>query len=1041
MSRFVRGLVPALAAVLVSAFAAPAAAQTGRIAGTITDSSSAQPLLGVQISVAGTRLGATSGADGRYVIANVPIGPHTLNVRRIGYQARQLENVVVEADGVTTVDIALATTPFTLEAQVITGVVDPTSGTRTPFTVGRVDIADAPVPPSNAIETIQGKIAGVTIVPSGQPGGGTNIVLRTPTSISKSNSPLIVVDGVILAQSDNILNGSTSDLEALDIESVEVIKGAAAASLYGSRAASGVIQIRTKRGAGLPEGGTRVTLRSEVGMNSLGGKIRWARYHDWLQNAAGEYVDEDGNVVPLGEREQDSVFARFQDNVYPVPIHDQVEAFFDPGQFYSNSVSLAQNAGTTNWRLSYANKREDGVVLDFGGFGQNDVRFNLDHRPRSDLTLSFSGYVSRSKRDEIYDDTFFDLINQPPDIDLLEPDPDGTPYVYMADPQGREENPLYVLATEQDQVRRTRSLGSLTARWAPLSWLTLDGNASYDRANRERAFFLDRGAKTEGYAIGDGIGWIEEWNGATDALNASLSANFLGRFGDLTARTTLRGIMERQKGTLDIAEGEDLSVPGVPSLDNARTRFISSNVEEILANGWFAITGVEYGGRYIADALVRRDGSSLFGPEERWHTYYRASAAWRMAEESWWPLADVEEFKLRLSRGTAGGRPDFEDQYETYSFTDAGGIVKATLGNTELKPELATETEAGVDIIAFDRFSLQLSYANTVVEDQLVLIPLAALYGYTSQWQNAGTVEGNTYEATLEAQMITRPNLSWRVGLVADRTRNRITKFDRHCFQTLTVAFRCEGETLGAMYGFKWIESTTDLPAAAQARASEFQVNDDGILVWVGPDNTFREGETERLWGTETTINGVTYQWGMPIALLDGTGNRAVVKIGDGNPDFHFGISNRVTWGDFSFYGLIDAQVGGNVYNRTNQRMYQYGRSADVDQAGKPQELKKITDYYGALYAANDVSSWFVEDGGFVKLRELAVSYRVPVSRLGFLSQASLSGMQLSLVGRNLFTATDYSGYDPEVGGVINRLDAFEYPRYRTITGTVELEF
>jgi TonB-linked SusC/RagA family outer membrane protein len=1037
-----RRLVPALAALLLAAFAAPAAAQSGRIAGTVTDSSSAQPLLGVQVSVVGTRLGATTGADGRYVITNVPAGSHTVQVRRIGYQARQIGGVNVATDEPTTLDIVIATAPFTLEAQVVTGVVDPTSGTRTPFAVGRVDVADAPVPPSNAIETIQGKIAGVNIVPSGQPGGGTNIVLRTPTSINRSNTPLIVVDGVILAQSANILNGSTADLEALDIESVEVIKGAAAASLYGSRAASGVIQIRTKRGAGLAEGGTRVVVRSEVGSNSLGGKIDWSRYHDWLMNDLGEYVDEAGNVVELTQRVQDTVWKRFQDNQYPGPIHDQVEAFFDPGQFFTNQVSLSQNAANTNWYLSYNNKREDGVVLDYGGFGQNDVRFNLDHRPRSDLSIAFSGYVSRSKRDEVYDDTFFDLINQPPDVDLLQPDPDGTPFAYMADPQGREENPLYVLATEQEEVRRTRALGSLTARWTPLSWFSLDGNVSYDRADRERSFFLDRGLKTEGFALG-GLGEIEEWNGSTDALNSSLSANFIGRFGELTARTTLRGITERQRATLDQAEGEDLAVPGVPSLDNARTRSISSDAEEILATGWFAITGFDYDGRYIVDGLVRRDGSSLFGPEERWHTYYRASAAWRMAEESWWPLEDVSEFKLRLSQGTAGGRPEFEDQYETYSFTDAGGITKETLGNTELKPERATETEGGLDVIAFDRFSLQLSYAKSKVEDQLVEIPLAALYGYTSQWQNAGTVEGNTVEATLEAQVITRPNLSWRVGLVADRSRSRITEFNRACHvdADLVIAYRCAGETLGAMYGFKWIGSVSDLPAAAQARASEFEVNDDGILVWVGPDLDYRQGEQANGWGTETTIDGVAYRWGMPIALVDEDGNRAVVKIGDGNPDFHFGISNSVTWGDFTFYGLLDTQVGGQVYNRTKQRMYQYGRSADVDQAGKTQELKKITDYYGQLYAANDVNSWFVEDGGFVKLRELSVSWRVPISRIGFLGATPISGMQIALIGRNLFTWTDYSGYDPEVNSPINRYDAFEYPRYRTITGTVQLEF
>src|SRR5690606_32996980 len=154
-----------------------------------------------------------------------------------------------------------------------------------PFTVGRVDMENAPVPATNAVETLQGKIAGATVVGGGAPGSGTNLLLRSPTSINKTTFPLVVVDGVILSQS---FSASTADLESMDIESIEVVKGAAAASLYGSRAANGVIQIRTRRGGGLADGQTQITVRSEVGTNALSGKINWARYHHYRTNEAGE---------------------------------------------------------------------------------------------------------------------------------------------------------------------------------------------------------------------------------------------------------------------------------------------------------------------------------------------------------------------------------------------------------------------------------------------------------------------------------------------------------------------------------------------------------------------------------------------------------------------------------------------------------------------------------------------------------------------------------------------------------------------------------
>lgn len=1035
-------IVPALLLAPLLASLASAQTATGRVSGTVRDSSSRGGLSDVQVLLSGTRLAARTNSAGQYAINGVPAGSYTLEARRLGYQPSTIQNVSVPEGGTVVVDISLVPAALSLQAVVTTGLVDPTSGTRVPFTVGRIDAENAPVPATNAIETIQGKIAGATVVPLGQPGSGTNILLRSPTSINKSNSPLIVVDGVIQSQS---FGAASADLEAMDIASMEIVKGAAAASLYGSRAAAGVIQIRTRRGSTLPDGATRFRARTEVGTNQLGGKIEWARQHYYMVDAAGNYINAAGAVVPRAQRVADSVFRRFQDKAYADPVYDQVNRFFNPGQFYKNSLSLAQNTSRTNWFLSVVNSKEDGVVLNSGAFNQSDLRFNLDHRPRESLRLSFSGYHSRSLRRELYPDTFFDLINQAPDVDLRAPDPDGTPFMFQGDPEGREENPLYVLATEESRRRRARTQGSLDARYSPRRWLSFDANASYDRSDRRTNFFLDQGFKTEGFALG-GPGEISQVTGDTDAFNAAVSANLVGNVGQLLLRSTVRALMEREENQLTVAEGTNLSVPGVPSLSNATQRFVADTLEQIRSNGYVVSGGADYAGRYILDGLVRRDGSSLFGPEETWNTYYRVSGAYRLAEESWWRWPLFSELKLRASRGTAGGRPDFADQFETFGFTEGGGLAKQTLGNKFLKPEHATETEVGVDAIIRDRHSLQLSYARTRVVDQLILIPLAAVYGYTSQWQNAGTVEGNTVEATLEAQVIRRPTFTWRLGLVADRSRNRVTQFDRSCFQTNTIAFRCAGETLGAMYGFRFIKSPEELPADAVARANEFAVNDEGLLVWVGMNaqgqpNRYTEGESARLWGATTTIGTTNYGWGMPVTLRDATGSAAVVKIGDGNPDFHFGISNNIGWRNFQLYALLDANVGGQVYNQTNQRMYQWARSADVDQTGKPQELKKPIEYYVNLYAANDPTDYFVEDAGFVKLRELSLKYRFGQRLAGMLSRFGASDASVSLIGRNLFTWTDYKGYDPEVGGTIVRLDSFDYPRYRTFTGSFEIVF
>jgi TonB-linked SusC/RagA family outer membrane protein len=1045
---FWTSLVVALAAFALFPGRVLLAQGTGRVTGTVTDSSSGRPISDVQITVGGTRLGTTTDNQGRFNIVNVPAGPRLIDARRIGFQPATARTVTVSEGGTVTVAFRLREAALNLQAIVTTGVVDPTSGTRVPFTVGRLDAAALPVPATNALESIQGKIAGVTVVPSGQPGSGTNIMLRSPTSINKGNAPLVVVDGVIQSTA---FGASSADLESMDVESIEVVKGAAAASLYGSRASSGVIQIRTRRGSNIGEGATRFTLRSEMGSNSLAGKIDWARAHYYQTNANGQYVNAAGNVVQRAQRVADSTYRRFQDNPYSDPVYDQVDRFFDPGNFRKNSFNIAQNNARTNWFLSLVNTTEDGVVLNSGKYQQNDIRLNLDHQPLDKLKFSFSGYHSRSTRNELYGDTFFDLINQAPDVDLRAPDPDGTPYLFQPDPEGREENPLYVLATEDSKRKRARTQGSLDARFTPFGFLTVDGNVSYDRSDRRNNFFLDQGVKTEGFAQG-GLGEITQTTGTTNTINAAASVNLLQAFGALTFRSTARTLLENESNEVTTANGQDFAAPGVRSLNNARTRFVSSSTEDIKASGYFFTAGADYAGRYIVDGLVRRDGSSLFGANERWNTYYRASGAWRVAQESWWMFPAVNEFKLRASQGTAGGRPSFNDQFETFAFNAAGGVLKQNLGNKNLRPEHATETEFGLDAIVNQRYSLQLSYAKSRVIDQLIQIPLAGFFGYGQQWQNAGTVEGNTLEGTLEAQIVRGRNFSWKAGLVADRSRNKITEFDRSCFTTNTVAYRCAGVSLGDMYGFEFLKDRANLPAAAQARANEFDVNDEGLLVWVGVDaagqpKRYTQGEAPPVagvptgWGSSATIGATSYGWGLPITRKDSTGSSAVVRIGDGTPKYRWGLTNNVSWKGFDVFALVDAQVGGQAYNQTRQRMYQWAKHHDVDQTGKPQELKKPIEYYVGLYAANDPTEYFIEDAGFVKLRELSVRYRLGGRALSLITPFGARGAAISLIGRNLFTSTNYRGYDPEVGGVLTRLDSFDYPRYRTFTGSLEFTF
>jgi hypothetical protein len=782
-------------------------------------------------------------------------------------------------------------------------------------------------------------------------------------------------------------------------------------------------------------GQTRLTVRSELGVNSLNRRISMATHHNYLTNAQGQYIDASGNVVDRRNRIQRPVGERFLDVPYREPIYDHLDQFFDPGTFMTTSLTLAQNSERTNFFTSFSNNRNSGVVLDHDGYSRNDVRVNLDHRIGANLQVSVSGFHMRSERESLPSETFRGLVQQQPDVDLLQPDPDGTKYIWFPDEMGVVANPLYELVVSRDDENRARTLASSDVRWSPLGWVSVDANVSYDRSDRTTAFFFPRGRQTINASWREGV--VSRGHGLTTALNGSVSTQLRGSWNEVSGRLTLRAVGEKEDYEFFSARANNLTVEGVPDLDAGTVPTVGGSTEEIAAQGFFVATNVDYRGRYIVDALVRRDGSSLFGPEERWHTYYRTSAAWRMAEEPWWPMAAINEFKLRYSRGTAGGRPNYGDRFETYSFADGGGLVKGTLGNRFLKPELSLEQEFGVDIILQNRVSLQLTHARTKTEDQLVSVPLPAAFGFSNQWQNAGTMVGNTWEGTIEATALQRPNLRWTVGVVADKSSHEITEYNRRCFRTGegSAFFRCAGERLGTMYGTRFLRSLDEL--SPDLPRDQFQVNDDGLVVWVGPGGNWRNHQ----WGTTSTGLDLNYGWGLPILQRDEGGSSAVVRIGDTNPDFNWGVSSNLQWRGLTLYGLIDSQVGGVIYNRTKQRMYQYNNSGDADQAGRPQELKKTTDYYGALYAGNLVNQWFVEDASYVKLRELSARYHVPSSVLSHLGRIGVDGLTVFVSGRNLVTWTGYTGFDPEAGTPLTRMDDFVYPQYRTITTGLEIRF
>jgi len=1076
-------------------------AQQAVIEGTVTSATTGNPLPGANIIIRGTQLGTATNMDGQYRLT-VPAAQVTgesvaIVTSFVGY--RGSTQTLTLTSGTHTLNFELVDDVFGMEDIVVTGVVGATFKERLPFSVDIVSrSALDQVPYVSADQAIRGKVAGAALVRgSGQPGEPTSIRLRGATSITGANDPLIIVDGVILG-------ASMVDIDALDLESIEVVKGAAAASLYGARAANGVIHYRTRRGTGLAMDQTTVTVRNEVGLNQMPtDKQLRSNFHHYALNDAGTRFlgfDEDGNVIETDaideaalEGRDGTPFTSFAQNDYPGATFNHLEQFFDPGWFTMNSINLAHRSSSTNFMASISNSYEPGVIRwdthwdnpetgerearrdGIRGYDRQNLRLNLDHKLTENINLSLSSMYARSERQNVttgIGSVFFDLLFQFPNADLLAPNEDGQPYnIRAAGENTNEANPLYEIAFRDGINKRQRMMGSFMLNYTPLDWLALEANVSYDRSDLHNETFYDKGFKTYPRLATLEEGQLTRSNQLIQSINTSLDASVTREFGLLALNSRIRYLAELVDNEWFWSQGRGFVVKGLRTWDNAdpeKSR-IASSLTKIRSEGYMFMTGLDYDGRYIADFLVRRDGSSLFGPDERWATYYRVSAAYRMAQEEWWPIAPVNEFKLRYSIGTAGGRPGFSAQYETWAFQE-GNVVKRTLGNRDLKPEFATEQEFGVELGLWDRFMVEFVYANTVTEDQLLLVPLAGLFGYSHRWQNAGTLESKTYEISTRAFLYQTRDASWSVSVNYDRTRSEITKFNMTPYrwgpqqQNADVFFNREGEEFGAFYGIRWMTGHNQLPEALQPYSEYFEVEGvHGYLVAVGQNNSWRDGISGELWGTTVTLpDGSEFNWGMPIRFRDEDGND-FHRIGKALPDFSMSLGTNFRYKGFQAYMLFDGMFGGDIYNMTKHWSMRDLPipHRDVDMAGVPDEEKKPVQFFRELYATADPSSHFVEDGTFVKLRELSLRYSFDSSQLRPVFGGWVNRITLGVIGRNLLTWSDYSGFDPEVGvhagtaafgsnthggpqsagATIVRFDGFGYPNFRTYTAMIEIEF
>jgi TonB-linked SusC/RagA family outer membrane protein len=1026
-------------------------AQTIVITGTITSAVEGEgPIPGVTVQVKGTTIGASTDVNGKYSIT-VPQNATTLIFTYIGMKKQE-----VEINGRTVINGVMESDITGLGEVIVTGVASATSRKTLSITVNKVGEEQLKeVPATSAAGALQGKIAGATIVQaSGRPGEAASIRLRGSTALRGSSSPLIILDGVMI-------EGTLSDINVDDIASMEVVKGAAASALYGSRAGNGVISIATKRGSSLTAGQSIVTIRSEFGQSKVARKLPVATHH--LFKLQSDYASETRYTKYLGVTTYGDLPAhtnpdslgfviagakiteedQYMDNPFGVN-YDQLDLFYRPGNFSTKYVSVATNTGKTNFLVSYENTKQSGVVFKANGYDRQNYRLNIDHQFSKNLKFSTSNLVIKSTTDQGSMD-FFSLLQLQPDMNVMANNPNGTKYRLKVDQFGTTINPLYQLANTSNVDTRNRILSSYILNYTPFSFLTLNAQYSFERQHNQNGFYRALGYLELTSTVNETKGQLYKAYSDEFSQVVQFTANINKQIGDLVAKAKFSYLYENNTWEGFSTGARDFSVVGIPQFTamDATTAYNSSYQGEIKAENLFAILDLDYKSKVMGSFLYRYDGASQFGANERYNPYFRLSGAYRLTEDI--KIPGIQELKLRAAYGTSGNRPPWDAQYETFNIS-GGTPVKVQYGNKNLKPSTVKELELAMNMDFLSKFTFEFIYAKTNAEDQFWPVPLPASSGYQTQWKNMGTLSSTTYEASLGINVFESKDFNWKSNIIWDNIKSKITKLNVAPFTTGAsgnsgdpgVLYITEGAVFGVFSGHQFIrsmkvmeEQLTLLGGAGKLYAGKtidmYTLNSDGYVI---------------LKGTEGTSNEI------PFKLKGADGNDKTVPIGDANAKFHLGFSNTITFKGLSLYALIDWKQGGDIYNLTNQWMYRDSRSVDMDMFGKPGYLKKTYNYFQALYNVASYNSHFVEDGTYVKLREVSLYYSIQKGLLNKVLKGFFKEFRVGVVGRNLLTFTNYSGFDPEIGtsegngdNTVQAWDEFNYPNFRTISGTLEFKF
>jgi TonB-linked SusC/RagA family outer membrane protein len=974
----------------VTLAASPMAAQTGTLSGRVTDATTGAPVPSVQVTVSGTRAGAVTDADGRYRVINLPATANEVRAQRLGYRP-VTTSFTFDASRSATVNLTLTPGVATLDAVVVTGAVGDTRKRaigNAVSTVNAVDVVGQSAV-SNITEVLQAKTPGLTLMPgSGTVGTAANYRLRGAGSLYAGNTPTIYVDGVRVSARGqgayDTFGQVTSSLDAFnpqDIESIEVIKGPAAATLYGAEAAAGVIQIVTKKGRA--------------------GRLRWEA------KIEGGSSDWDKNLRPVNYAI--ATAARLADTVtWPgfkgKALGDTlaVRAMTDGRALRTAALSkfnLAASGGGEryNFFVSAASDKEDGVY--YNNFSNlKSLRGNFSFVPSTTLTFTSNVGLSRNHiRLPLNDNAALGLI-----ISSYLAIP-GRTYAFPAGQNYSTITPE-VSNIYDNQTYADRFFFGSGAEWKPREWFTnkfrvgLDANvgtAELYYAPDPRAPYAARFS----LELDNSKGFIAEGRPITKDLTLNYDGTLTRKLSSTLAANTSFGMQylaTRYERTDAI--GLDLGSAGVRSVSSAAVTSSTQAFSEQKSFGFYGQQQLAWRDRLFATAAVRVDNNSAFGSELNRVFYPKLSASYVISEEPFFKMPGVTDLRLRAAWGQAGNAPGPLDAIRTYTssvVTTATGTSSAlrygAVGNPNLKPERGSEIELGFETNVLDGlFNLDATYYNKTTKDALIPVAIAPSSGFSgNQLTNLGTIANSGFEVLLSASPLQRKSVSLDATVSLSTNKNRLVSFgdDRApiIFGSYAPSQRYQ---VGYPLGGFW--------------AQQVQRNADGSLVKVA---------------------------GRPVI------DTASGYMGPSVPTREMAFSSDLRlWQKVRFHGLLDYKTGSYQFNVKDWRRDRAGVSWEtVNPAANPDEV--LVRQFASQTLLH------IQPADFLKLRDLSVGFDVPPRLLrGYFERATLT-----FAGHNLKIWTKYGGADPEVNfngiSTFNRNDSWTVPMTRRYSASLAVNF